>query len=444
MKVSIDKSDVQGKVTVPSSKSMTIRALMCAALAVGQSTINHPLVSEDTTAAVNVLKKIGVGITQEDGVWKVTGGKFRVPQELLNCGESATTMRLLTAIMGLIPGEHKLVGGPMLTQRPIRSLVEALGKLGVKAKTEGKTTPPVTVIGGTFKGGETEIPGNISSQFVTALLLIAPFAKQETKIILTTQMTSKPYILMTLWCLKKFGIAVTSGWNRFEVKRQRYVPTNFDVEGDWSSASYFMALGAISQPGIQLENLKSASLQGDRVMLDMLRNMGAKVSVSGDVVNVSAVRLKGISADLSDCIDLLPSMAVLAALAEGQSTFTGIERARIKESNRVNAVKEGLLKFNVQISEDKDRIVITGLRTPKKAAVDGEEKAEEPRSGEMKTSTGTKTINSFGDHRIAMAFSVMGAALGDVIIDGAECVAKTYPQYWEALKSVGGRVADNV
>jgi 3-phosphoshikimate 1-carboxyvinyltransferase len=443
MKVSVEKSDIQGKVTIPPSKSMTLRALMCASLAAGTSVIVHPLVSEDTNAAIDVLKKIGVDIKQENDLWQVTGGKFRVPNEALNCGESATTMRLLTAIMSLIPGDHKLVGGPTLTKRPIRSLVEALSKLGIKAKMEGKTTPPVTVTGGTFTGGETEIPGNISSQFITALLLIGPFAKKETTIILTTAMTSKPYILMTLWCLKQFGIKVTSKWNGFVVKRQRYLPAKFNVEGDWSSASYFMALGALSKEGIQLENLKSASLQGDRIMLDFMRNMGVNVRVDGNTVVIKAGRIKAISADLSDCIDLLPAMAVLAALGEGESVFIGIERARIKESNRVTAVKEGLLKLGCTVVESKDRLTIMGLRTPVKITEEGEaKKAEDEVKKEVEP--GPKLINSYNDHRIAMAFAVMGIALGDVIIEGGECVSKTFPTFWDDLEKVGGRVQRDV
>ena len=344
MKVTVKKSKIKGKVGTPSSKSMTIRALMCAALSEGNSEILRPLVSEDTDAAVNVLGKIGVSIRKEKDLWRVTGGNLHVPAGDLHCGESATTLRFMTAICSLIPGEHRLVGGALLSKRPVKSLVEALRQLGIKGSTEGKTTPPVTIQGGTLKGGVTEIPGNISSQFISALLLIAPFAQKEVSIKLTTPMTSKPYILMTLWCLRKFGINVHIEWDRFIVDRQKYKPTRLSVEGDWSSASYFLALGAVSE-GIQVDNLSTASLQGDRVILDFLRNMGASIRVAGNSVIVNQGNLRAIHADLSDCIDLLPTMAVMAALAEGVSEFSGIERARIKESNRVSVIKEGLQKM---------------------------------------------------------------------------------------------------
>lgn len=441
MKVTVNKSQVKGKAGVPTSKSMTIRGLMCAALARGNSEIISPLVSEDTEAAAEVLGKVGISIQKDDDVWRVTGGTLKTPVTPdLYCGESATTLRFMTAICSLIPGEHQLVGGPSLSKRPVRSLVEALQKLGVKCSLATKTAPPVTVTGGTLKGGLTELPGNISSQFISALLLIAPFAEKEVSIRLTTPLTSRPYVLMTLSCLRKFGISVRSEFDRFIVRRQRYKPANYKVEGDWSSASYFLALGAISE-GITVENLSTASLQGDRVILDFLRLMGARVRVAGNAVTVSEGDLRAIHADLSDCIDLLPTVAVLAALAEGNTELTGIERGRIKESNRVTAVKEGLSKLGVTVMEDRDRLTIIGMKAPKKAEDEQEEEeSEEGEEGQQEAAEEKEpvVIDSYNDHRIAMAFGILGAAIGGIIVDKAECVAKTFPAFWETLKSVGG------
>jgi len=394
--------------------------------------------------SADALTKIGTAIVKEPGVWRVTGGRLRVPAEDIYCGESATTMRFLTAIVSLAPGDHKLVGGPMLHKRPIRPLVDALKPLGVKGVTATKTNPPVTITGGTFVGGATEIPGNVSSQFISALLLVAPFSKTAMSIRLTTPLTSRPYILMTLWCLKKFGIEVLTGPGRFVVKRQKYQPAKLAVEGDWSSASYFLALGAISESGLQIDNLNTASLQGDRVMLDYIRGMGARVVVSGNSLIISGERLKGIHADLSDCIDLLPTMAVLAALAEGNSVFMGIDRARIKESDRVAAVKEGLNKMGVNVVEEQDRMIITGLKTAKQTADDGSQEETKPAaealSPEKKEAV---VIKSYGDHRIAMAFAVAGAAVGGYTIEGAECVTKTFPGFWDEFTRVGGEIKKN-
>ena len=462
MKISVNQSDLAGEVIVPSSKSMTIRALMCAALAKGETEIINPLVSDDTNAAAEVLGKIGVVIKKEDNIWRVTGGSLKIPTEDLYCGESATTLRFMMAICSLIPGEHRLVGGPSLLRRPVRSLVEALKMLGVKSVLEGKTSPPVTIKGGTFRGGETELPGNISSQFISALLLVAPYAEKDISIKLTTPMTSRPYVLMTLRCMKEFGVNVTRSFDSFVVKRQRYRPIQFNIEGDWSSASYFLAMGAFSEDGITVRNIRTSSLQGDRVLLDFLRTMGAPVRVAGDSVTVSKGDLKAIKADLSDCIDLLPTMAVLASMSDGRSELNGIERARIKESNRIAAMKEGLEKLEhlgILVSEEKSRLLITGLLTvdPNKKEEDEEEESannsesgdagEEGQEGEegqkpqkVPEEPPVTVINSRNDHRIAMAFGALGTAVGDIVIEDAGCVSKTYPDFWNALKSLGGQL----
>jgi 3-phosphoshikimate 1-carboxyvinyltransferase len=441
MKATISKNIIKGSVSVPSSKSMTIRALMCAALCAGESEIIHPLVSDDTNTAAAILTKVGTVIRKEGDVWKVTGGKFRIVHEDLNCGESATTLRFMTAICSLIPGPHRLVGGPSLSKRPIGSLVDALKKLGVKISTEKLGVPPVIVEGGTFRGGETEIPGNVSSQFISALLLVSPFSPKGVSIKLTTALTSRPYILMTLWCLKQFGIIIKREGSRFIILRQRYVPTSIKIENDWSSASYFLALGAVSDEGVLIQNLNLASLQGDRVIIDILRNMGAKVAVTGTNVTVSHSQLKGIHADLSDCIDLLPTIAMLAAAAKGNTELTGIQRARIKESNRVAAVREGLAKLGFTVIEDENRLIIAGKDILRKPTEDDLEEAAEKAPADV--STGPVVISSRGDHRVAMAFSVLGAVLDNIVIDDAECVSKTFPTFWNEFKKVGGQVELN-
>jgi 3-phosphoshikimate 1-carboxyvinyltransferase len=442
MRVTVDKSKVSGRVRVPPSKSQTIRGLMCAALARGESEIIDPLICEDTDAAVRVLRQVGIRIQQEPGRWRVTGGIFQAPSADLFCGESATTLRFMTAVCSLVPGTCRLVGGPSLSGRPVKSLTEALRMLGVKCSIEGKTTPPVVVEGGTLQGGLTELPGNISSQFVSALLLVAPFAEKEVSIQLATELTSRHYVLMTLKCLKKFGINVGARFDKFVVARQRYQPARFEVEGDWSSASYLLALGAISG-AVEAENLSTTSLQGDRVVLDLLRRMGARVRVAGDTVAVSKSALKAIPADFDDCIDLLPTMAVLAAVADGTSEFTGIGRARIKESNRVAAVRERLEKMGVPVVEGGGRLTITGLATRRQTA-DGENEESKPGGAAGAVAPPAITIDSVGDHRIAMAFGVLGTAVGGLTIDGAECVAKTFPQFWEMLRGVGAKVVLNV
>ncbi|MBA7703596.1 3-phosphoshikimate 1-carboxyvinyltransferase [subsurface metagenome] len=219
---------------------------------------------------------------------------------------------------------------------------------------------------------------------------------------------------MTLECLKKFGVKVKSSpdLTEFQVSKQAYKPAKYRVEGDWSSASYLLALGAVSGE-VAVENLNPESLQGDKIILDFLKDMGAWVELNKNSVTVRKSRLNAIRADLSDCIDLLPTMAILAAVANGTSEFTGISRARLKESNRVAAVREGLEKMDVKVAEKRDRITIAG--------------------SELKASV----IDAKGDHRIAMAFSILGSIASGTIIDGAECVSKTFPEFWDVLKSMG-------
>jgi len=416
MKASISKSEITGKVTAPPSKSYTIRGLMCAALAKGRSEISHPLNSDDTRAALDVLSQVGIHINQKGNSWQVTGSNFHEPNTDLFCGESAATLRFMTAICSLIPGKSRLTAGPSLSKRPVKPLVQALRQLGVNCHCHGEVAP-VTVQGGRLKGGVTELPGNVSSQFVSALLFIAPFADEGVRIRLTTPLESQSFVSMTLECLQKFGINVecSPDFREFEVLKQTYKPANYKVEGDWSSASYLLALGAVCGE-VAVENLNPESLQGDKVILDFLKNMGALVTVNENSVTVRRSRLNGIKADLSDCIDLLPTMAVLAAATDGVSELSGIERARLKESDRVSALKEGLDRIGINVKEERNKLTITG---------------SEPKGS---------VIDSKDDHRIAMAFSILGSLAGGTIINNAECVSKTYPEFWNELKSIGGEV----
>jgi 3-phosphoshikimate 1-carboxyvinyltransferase len=272
----------------------------------------------------------------------------------------------------------------------------------------------VVVNGGSLKGGVAELPGNISSQFVSALLFISPLAEEGVKIRLTTPLESKPFILMTLDCLEKFGVKVQSSpdLTEFRVSRQAYRPVTYWVEGDWSSASYLLALGAIAGE-VVVENLNPQSLQGDKKILNFLRDMGALVDIKNNLIRVRRSRLNAVTADLSDCIDLLPTMAILAATANGVSELVGINRARIKESNRVAVVREGLEKMGIKVNEERDRLTIAGLE-PKGSVIDAK-----------------------NDHRIAMAFSILGSVAGGTVINDAECVSKTFPEFWDVLKSIG-------
>ncbi len=418
MQAEIHKSQVSGRASAPPSKSYTIRGLICSALAQGTSSIINPLESEDTEAARDVLKKMGVAIAQEGACWEVKGGNLRPPTDDLFCRDSAATLRFMTAICATIQGRCRLTAGPSLSQRPVKALAEALEQLGVTC-ISNDGMPPLTVEGGTLKGEEVEMGGEIS-QYISALLFIAPLMPNGLRIRLNTPPKSRPYLMMTLECLERFrvGTSHSTDMREFRVPRQRYTPTAYDVEGDWSSASYLLALGVLGGE-VAVENLNLQSRQGDRALLGHLIEMGAGVDIEGEAVVVRKANLKALQADLSQCIDLLPTIAMLCAAAEGESRLTGIAGARIKESDRVGAVREGLKRMGVKVEENEDSLVITG--SPLKGAV----------------------IDSRKDHRIAMAFAVLGTAVGGTTIENAECVSKTFPQFWDILRDMGGKIDTN-
>jgi 3-phosphoshikimate 1-carboxyvinyltransferase len=418
MRILVKKSRVNGRVQAPSSKSYTIRALMCAALAEGQSTLRSPLRSDDTVAALRVLSKIGIGLDIRDDYWVINGNTLKAPSEELFCGDSAATLRFMSALCTLVPGKCRLTAGESLSKRPLDILVEALRLWGADISCKGQFAP-VLVSGRKLRGGRTELPGDISSQYISALLLAAPRADKPCTIWLTAPLESRPYIAMTLECLSKFGINIrhTDEMMEFESFPQVYKPADYRIEGDWSSASYLLGLGAVAGD-IEVENLSVSSLQGDKTIAVLLNAMGAAVEGGNGYLRIKTGNIKPLAANLSDCIDLLPTMAVLAALAPGASSFSGIKRARLKESNRIAAVKDGLERTGIKVEEEEDRIIIRG-GNPHSAVID-----------------------SRNDHRIAMAFSLMGAAAGGITIEGAECVSKTYPEFWSVLHHLGVKISE--
>jgi 3-phosphoshikimate 1-carboxyvinyltransferase len=418
MQVSIEKSDIKGKIKAPSSKSYTIRALMCAALAAGESDIISPLISDDTEATGNSLEKIGVRIFRRPGSWQVTGGRITKPKSSLDCGESAATLRFMTAITAAIPGESRLTAQPSLLARPIEPLLDALNQLGVECKREPDGAG-IVVHGGTIKTPVTSLPGNVSSQFISALLILAPIVKGGLNIRLTTPIESRSYVEMTIECLEKFGIKVIvlPSFNSFFVSQQRFRQTQYTVEGDWSSVSYLLAAGALGGD-IEIGNLSGTSLQGDKLLLTFLNEMGVPVILTNNAFRIkrSDSKLRPLVIDLNECIDLLPTMAVLASFADGKSEFRGIGRARLKESDRVSSIAQELAKAGVKVIEGEDTMTVIGSK-PKGAI-----------------------FNSHGDHRIAMAMSLVGIVCGNTTIEGAECVSKTYPEFWKTLIGLGGKV----
>jgi len=414
MRVTVREGSLKGKVSVPSSKSYTHRGLICAALAEGRSRILSPLNSDDTDATAEILGKLGVEITRDGTTWEVAGGKLWEPVEALNCRESGTTLRIATALCTLVEGRCTLTGEPSLMRRPMGPLIDGLNQLGASC-TVSEDSSQIVVDGGALKGGIAEIRGDVSSQFVSAILLIAPRTQEGATLKLTTPLESRPYVRMTMEAQRAFGVEVQAaeGMEEFRVESQRYRPAEYGVEGDWSSAAYLIAGGALTGT-VELHGLRTKSSQADAAMVDALRMMGADISTRDGSIAVGSDRLRGIIFDVSDCPDLFPILSALCAAAEGDSVIKGIRRLRLKESDRVAAMAEGLERMGVETSEDENRFIIKGSN---------------PKGG---------TVDPHGDHRIAMAFGVLGlAAEGETTILDGECVSKSFPGFWGALEDLG-------
>jgi len=415
MKVEIHRSKVNGRVVAPPSKSYTHRALICSALAHGKSRILMPLYSDDTEATCRVLSELGVSLSTTPELWEVNGGELHKPGSDLFCGESATTLRFMAAVCALVDGESRLTCGPSLSLRPVSPLLEGLRQLGVDCGNAGGF-PPVVVKGdGGIRGGETMIRGDVSSQFVSALLLVSPLADGPVSLKLTTPLESRLYVLMTMETQRRFGVEVQASENmrEFQVPKQSYRPTEFAVERDWSSAAYLLAAGGLAGR-VTVEGLRPESLQADSAIIDVLKEMGARVKLRNNAISVQSSSLHGVKFDVSDCPDLFPVVAALCATAEGTSVLSGIRRLRYKESDRAKAMVEGLRGMGVKAKQSRSRVTIVGAT---------------PRGG---------LIDPTKDHRIAMAFSVVGlVAEGGTVILDAECVSKSYPGFWGAMEALG-------
>ena len=398
---------------------MTHRALICSALAEGRSVIREPLISEDTEATRRVLEQLGVGISHMDRAWKVAGGSLRKPESDLHCGESGTTLRLITALCSLVNGECKLIGGPSLSKRPVGPLVDGLRQLGAECESTGGL-PPVTVKGkGRLSGGEAVLPGDISSQFVSAILIAAPRGDKDTTLRLNTRLESRPYVELTMEVQRAFGVSVEASRDMMEyrIKRQSYLPADVTVERDWSSAAYLLGAGALAGR-VTVEELKTGSSQADTSILGILDEMGATVVSKRGSITVEKAALSGIELDLSDSPDLFPVVASLCAVASGRSVLRGLRRLRLKESDRVASMTGGLLGMGVRCELVGDILTIEG--------------------GSLKGCV----IDPWGDHRIAMAFSILGlAAEGETTILDADCVSKSYPGFWGDLEALGVELA---
>lgn len=399
----------QGEIIVPGSKSISNRVLLLSSLASGTTVIENLPTSDDVKVLLSALPLLGINAREKTTSIEIDGanGFYPIESAVLNLENAGTALRPLTAILAFGKGNFVVDGNEHMRKRPIKDLVEGLHQLSIDVKCP-TGCPPIEIRTTGVDSGFVTISGQTSSQYLSALLLAAPLVRGELVIQMKDDPVSKPYIDMTISLMKAFGVGVKrTGYSEFKVQSQNYVsPGKFTIEPDASSASYFMAAGAISGP-VKVKHLSHNSLQGDFQFVEVLKQMGAKVTYFDDSVLVERGSLRGIDIDMSNMPDAAMTLAVLALFAKGTTRITGIGNLRVKESERIRGLNNELSKLGAHVIEEQASLTITPPEKIQKA-----------------------TIETYDDHRMAMAFSL--AAFGnEVEIQNPECTRKTYPGYFK-------------
>jgi len=420
---------LNASVRVPGSKSLTNRALLIAALANGTTTLTNALFSDDSRYFVNALQTLGFDVdTNPDRAEMIVNGLGgRIPSKgaELFIGNAGTAARFLTAFLTLGDGEYLLDGEPRMRERPIGDLVEALMQLGAsisplsqweRAGGEGENgliCPPLKILASDLPGGKTKIAGNISSQYLSALLMVAPYAISPAEIEVTTELNSKPYVDMTIDIMQDFGVEIErDGYRHFTISPALYSPlSNYLIESDASAASYFFAAPAICGGTVRVENISRNSVQGDIEFLDVLTQMGCTITEDSNSIEVTGpTELQGVDVDMRDISDTAQTLAAIAPFAFTPTRIRGITSARVKETDRVSAVCTELARLGVKVDEHEDGMTIYPCDEFCPAAV-----------------------QTYNDHRMAMAFSLIGLRTPGIAIENPSCVSKTFPEYFDVL-----------
>jgi 3-phosphoshikimate 1-carboxyvinyltransferase len=426
MRVRITPSSITGEVTAPPSKSYTHRAVIAASLAAGESLIESPLLSDDTLYTINACRFLGADIELASDRLKIsgTGGHIKVVpgKERIFAGNSGSTVRLIIPMAALSQTRVVLDGDDRLRQRPMGDLLAALWSLGAEAISLGNNgCPPIEIRGGRLRGGEVTTSGQISSQHISGLLLIAPYLENGLNI-KVANLRSRPYLDITLDVMRAFGVeAENRDYKEFLVKSgQSYKAGRYKIEGDYSSAAYFLAGGAIGGGPVTVKNLKDSSAQGDRYLLNILSAIGCHVEQQKEQVTVSRHNeLKGVSLDMGDYPDLVPAVAAIAAYAEGKTKMSNISHLKFKESDRLADTASELAKMGIKAEVTDNAMIVYGGRP------------------------GGAELEAHSDHRLAMSLSIAALfAEGGSIISGAESVSKSYPGFFTDLAVLGAGIEE--
>jgi 3-phosphoshikimate 1-carboxyvinyltransferase len=410
----IPRTITDNRVQVPGSKSYTHRVCMAAALSDGPCRIYGALDSEDTRLTLSALESMGTAVGRHDDGLLISGknGKFDPCTHPIHLGNSGTSMRLLTGLAALGTGDYILTGSKRMQERPIDDLLAALTELGVSVSSMNNTgCPPVRITGGTVAKTHTRINCSTSSQYLSALLLMAPCTPGGLHIDVTGGPVSKPYIDMTVDIMERFGISVSRrGYTNFHVPgAQTYGSGDYVVEPDASQAGYFWAAAAVTGSRVKVTGVTRASRQGDVRFVEVLEAMGCSVEDDEDGIAVVGGPLTAVTVDMADMPDLVPTLAVTAAFARGTTVIENVAHLRAKESDRLEAVKTELRRMGIQAQTTPSGIVVTGG----------------PAHG--------ASIKTYDDHRIAMSFSIAGLVVPGVLITDEHCVAKSFPEFFNVL-----------
>jgi 3-phosphoshikimate 1-carboxyvinyltransferase len=414
---------IDAVVKVPGSKSLTQRALIAAALAEGESRLIGPLASEDTHFTMEALRAMGVACDDRDpDCWLVqgNGGRIAQPAGDVFLGNNGTATRFLTSVAALGHGRFHITGSERMAQRPILPLMQALGGWQADIVSDaGNGCPPLTLRSKGLAGGRTLLPEGKSSQYLSSLLLVAPYAATVAELEVHGEILSKPYVEMTLAVMADFGVRVEAApaLNFFRIPQGRYQGGTYTIEGDASGASYFWAAAAVTGGRVTVANVPVPSLQGDAKLLPYLARMGCRIEQTGAGITViGPQQLEGITVDMGDMPDVAPTLAVTAAFAEGATVINNIAHLRIKECDRVSAVVTELRKLGAEVEEEPARMIIHGKAGG--ANLHG------------------ARIATYNDHRMAMCFAVAGLRIPGVEIDGEDCVVKSFPNFWECFQQL--------
>ena len=420
MDVTVMPSVLNGNITAPPSKSAAHRAIIAASLAYGTSIISNVDLSSDIRATIGACKSLGAKITMKnEGRYHTLtthGGPHIDGSAHIDCAESGSTLRFFIPIACALPGPKVFTGEGRLPHRPIDTYYDIFARDSIVYSRPDDTNLPLTV-SGSLDGGDYVLDGSVSSQYITGLLFALPLLDADSTVTVTGKYESKGYVDMTVRVLADFGIDIAVKGSKYLIKGgQKYTPRRYAVEGDYSQAAFFLVAGAIAGD-IRVGGLMPDSLQPDSAVVDILGRMGADISRDGEMLLVRKSNLHGIDIDVSQCPDLVPPLAVAAAFADGTTHITGAARLRIKESDRIEAMRTNLAALGIDVHATNDSMTIDG--------------------GPINDGT----IDSFGDHRITMAFAV--AALGSksgLNIKGAQSIDKSYPGFFTDLKKIGGQI----